>query len=127
MKLRIKGNSLRFRLSCSDLARLLKAGQIEETIRFVPGDDAKLTYALECSVARDKVSMRYQPGKVTTVLSFEAVHRWSACDQVGLYCKADFGTGKVLELSVEKDFACRDGNDVDNADTFPNPNFSAVC
>ena len=34
MKLRIKGNSLRFRVSPSELMRLLESGRLEESIRF---------------------------------------------------------------------------------------------
>jgi hypothetical protein len=34
MKLRAKGNSLRFRVSRSELSRLMQTGRIEETIQF---------------------------------------------------------------------------------------------
>ena len=30
-------------------------------------------------------------------------------------------------LRVEKDFACLDGINADNEDTFPNPNIGMVC
>lgn len=127
MKLRIKENSLRFRVSRSDLARLMQIGKIEETIRFAPEPDATLTYALECSSAQKEMSVRYRAQKVTVLLSLEDARRWSEGDEVGLYCACDFGDGEVLEIMVEKDFACLDGTDAGNEDTFPNPNHGVVC
>ena len=47
MKLRIKGNSLRLRVSRSEFTRFLSQSRIEETIHFGPGPEAKLTYGLE--------------------------------------------------------------------------------
>ncbi len=47
MKLRIKGNSLRLRVSPSEVARLLETGRIEETIHLSSDQNASLTYALE--------------------------------------------------------------------------------
>jgi len=47
MKLRIKGNTLRVRVSRSEVARLLAADLLEETIYFTPEPTAKLTYALQ--------------------------------------------------------------------------------
>ena len=36
----------------------------------------------------------------------------------------DIGT---LALLIEKDFACLDGSEADNEDTFPNPNDGTSC
>ena len=127
MKLRIKENSLRYRVSRSDLVRLMQSGRIEETIRFAPQPDATLTYALECSSAQKEMSVRYQAQKVTVLLSLEEARRWSEGDEVGLYCKCNIGEREVLELMVEKDFACLNGADADNDDAFPNPNHGVVC
>lgn len=126
MKLRIKGNSLRYRVSRSELSRLMQTGRIEETIQFTQENHAKLTYALESSLEQHAMSVRYGPQEVTVIISSEEARRWSAGDQVGLYLDCRAGEG-VLELMVEKDFACLDGKDADNEDTFPNPNHGATC
>lgn len=47
MKLRIKGNSMRFRVSRSEVARLLAADPLVETIQFAPEAGAMFTYALQ--------------------------------------------------------------------------------
>jgi hypothetical protein len=125
MKLRIKGNSLRLRVSPSEMARLLDTGRIEETIYFAAGDGAKLTYALEHRAA-EEISLHYRANEVTVSLSTASVHEWAEGEQVGIYGALDVGHGQ-LELIVEKDFACLDGSDAENADTFANPNQGAVC
>ncbi len=40
MKLRIKGNSVRLRVTRSDLAKLINHGSIEETVYFAPDERA---------------------------------------------------------------------------------------
>ena len=126
MKLRIRGNSLRLRVSRPEMARLLRDARIEETIRFAPQSDAKLVYALEHARADEDISLRYQAGSITIVLSTEAAARWAESNDVGVYGDADTGDGP-LALLVEKDFACLDGDDPHDAEAFPNPNVSSVC
>jgi hypothetical protein len=125
MKLRIKGNSLRLRISQSEMARLLREGRIEETIRFAPAAEAALTYALELGAEEEDVHLEYRPQRVAVVLSTAAAKRWAESDDVGVYGDVDAGEGTVA-LLVEKDFACLDGNDPQDADAFPNPS-AAVC
>jgi len=126
MKLRIKGNSLRLRVSPSEMARLLENGRIEETIRFAPQEGAKLTYALERASTEQEISVRYQAQEVTVVLSTEVTRKWAEGERVGVSGTFDVGHDQ-LALLVEKDFACLDGNDVDNEDTFSNPNSGVIC
>jgi hypothetical protein len=126
MKLRVKGNSLRFRVSPSELARLLEEGRIAETIRFTAQEEAKLTYALEHAAAEEPISARYQPQEVTVVLSTQRARSWAEGDEVGVCGTVRFGSDE-LELIVEKDFACLDGTDEDNKDTFANPKNEVSC
>ena len=49
MKFRINGNSLRLRVTRSELERLVKNARIEETIYFSPDEQSRLTYVLEHS------------------------------------------------------------------------------
>ncbi len=108
------------------MVRLIRAGRIEEAIRFAPEDDAKLTYALEHSAAITEMSVRYRSQEVTIILTTEEALRWSDSDQVGFY--RDFAVrGEVLAVLIEKDFACLDGSDADNADAFENPNLETAC
>lgn len=126
MKLRIKGNSLRLRVAPSEMALLLATGRIEETIHFGLEADARLTYALEQSTSEPALTVRYQPQEVTVVVGEKQALQWAEQDQVGLYAEFAVG-GQRLELAVEKDFACLDKGEEQNADTFPHPKEGAVC
>ncbi len=126
MKLRIKGNSLRLRVSPSELKSLLNTGHIEETIHFAPAQGAELTYALELSDRAPEMVTRYQPQRVTVVVPSQDAQAWAGSDQVGIYGSIPAGDAQ-LEVAVEKDFACLDKADGDNYDAFPNPRQGAVC
>lgn len=125
MKLRIKGNSLRLRVSRSELATLIQSGAIEDTIHFAMAPNAKLTYALRHGSAASEIQVEYLPQQVVVVLPTDVAGRWAASDQVGIYGSSETGAG-ALEIGVEKDFACLDGNPLDD-DAFPNPNAESVC
>jgi hypothetical protein len=126
MKLRIKGNSLRLRVSPSEMTRLLQTGRIEETIRFGPEAGAKLIYALEHSACAPAMAVRYEQNEILVVVSSEDARRWAAGQEAGLYGESGSSPGP-LEIAVEKDFACLDQEEAENENTFPNPNQKAVC
>jgi hypothetical protein len=126
MKLRIKGSSIRLRTVRPEVAQLVNAGRVEETLRFAPGDDAMLTYALVTDTAATEFEVRYQPHEITVVVPAGLARRWASSDEVGMYCEIDLGSAGSLELSIEKDFACLDRSDADNKDTFPHPQLGVV-
>lgn len=121
MKLRIKPNSLRLRVSRSELARLLDGSRVEETIRFSAIHEAKLTYALDSAVQSSPITVQYEPQKVTVILSHDQAAIWGSENEVGVYETLNMGAAGSLEVIVEKDFACLDRSDEDNKDTFDNP------
>lgn len=128
MKIRMKGNSLRLRVARSELARLLKDGRIRETIRFDASPEASFTWSLEAGKAEDaSTAVRYSPGHVAVVVAPAAMRLWQQDEQVGIYARVDAGGEEPLEVIVEKDFACLDGSDSDNKDTFENPNLTVNC
>jgi hypothetical protein len=116
MKLRIKGNSLRLRVSRSELARFLAGEAVAETIRFAAAPEAKLTYALARGTQASAAIVRYQAQEVTVLLSKEQAESWGQDDQVGVYTLVNIAPEGLLELIVEKDFACLDRSDEDNKD-----------
>jgi len=82
---------------------------------------------LESSTGLKAVSVRYLPQDVTVILPEEQVLIWSDVNNVGVYANVDIGEAGVLEIAVEKDFACLDGSDEDNRDTFANPHAGSMC
>jgi hypothetical protein len=127
MKLRIKGNSIRLRVTQSELTKLIATGRIEETIYFTSSAESGLTYALEHAVDAPRTYLRYQPLEVAIILPQNLAQSWAESNQTGIYDSVDLGPQGTLELIVEKDFACLDLSDADNEDTFPNPNADAAC
>ena len=126
MKLRISGNSLRLRVSPSEMMRLLQSGRIEETIWFGAGDADCLTYALERSAQARTTTVRHGPHEVIVTVASHEANLWAEGKDVGLYGEISTRHGP-LEIAVEKDFACLDKDDAANADTFPNPKHGATC
>jgi hypothetical protein len=136
VKLRLQGNSVRLRLMRSEVVRILAGDRVEESIRFSPDPQATLHYSLSMdSTLAEQASVQYAAGSLTVLLSEHAVKLWAADDQVGIYTSLhtgidpgpDTGDGAMLQLSVEKDFACLDRDEKENQDTFKNPQTKHDC
>ena len=127
MKMRIKGNSLRLRISRSEVTQLLKQDRLEDTIHFAPDAGAILIYALEQSPAVDAPTTRYSHNMVTVLIPADQARTWCTTDQVGIEKDIDLGRFGTLTLLIEKDFACLDRSDEENEDTFANPSAASIC
>jgi hypothetical protein len=127
MKIRIKGDSLRFRISRSEVARLLAGDCLEETTHFGPEAGAKFTYALQAEASVSAPAVRYTANRAAVVLPADQTNTWGVTDQVGIAAEVCLGNLGSLALLIEKDFACLDRSDEENPDTFPNPNAGATC
>ena len=127
MKLRIKGDSLRLRISRSEVERLLAGDCLEDTIHFAPEPNAMFTYALREEPSVTRPTVQYAGNKVTILIPPEQANGWGVTDQVGIAEDISLGDIGTLALLIEKDFACLDRSDEDNRDTFSNPNAGATC
>jgi len=127
MKLRIKGASLRLRVSRSEVARLLAGDCLEETTHFAPGPNAKFTYAMKQDPSLTRPTLHCAANTVTVLLPANQATDWATTDQVGIAENISIGELGSLALLIEKDFACLDRSDEDNDDTFPNPNAATTC
>ena len=118
MKLRVRGNSIRLRLSQADLESLLATGAVEERVTFPAG--RSLRYRLESGAGSATADLG--DGGIVVRFPVEAIRRWAQPDEVSLEAEQPLGEGECLKLLVEKDFRClspREGED--DADLFPNP------
>jgi hypothetical protein len=127
MKLRIKGNSLRLRVSRSELERFLQGERVDEMIHFTADSGAYLTYALQFTSQAASVRVQYEPHSMTVLVSEEQAKLWGEENEVGIYTSIDIGNAGLLEVIIEKDFACLDRSDEENADAFANPHAGSVC
>jgi hypothetical protein len=120
MKLRVRGNSIRFRVSRSELDRLVWTGVVEDAVQFGPGRDQRMTYALRRDNHASAVSVDYTPGRILVLIPPAMINRWQNPDQVGISGVHDIGAGEPLSILLEKDFACSErAGAEDDADTFP--------
>jgi len=127
MKLRIKGDSLRLRVSRTEVARLLAGDCLEDTIHFAPEASAKFTYALQQEPSVSRPTVQFAGNKVMILIPADLANEWGVTDQVGIAEDIRLGDIGILALLIEKDFACLDRSEEDNEDTFPNPNVGITC
>jgi hypothetical protein len=112
MKIRIKEQSIRFRLTQSDVKNLHAAGALEEHTDFLTG---RFTYAIEQAEV-ETLSATFENGRITLQIPQEMINKLESTDQVGF--SGNMGT---LKLLIEKDFTCLDNTIEDQSDNYPNP------
>ena len=118
MKLRIRGNSVRLRVSQTELAEIAEAGRAEDAVRL--GPQARLVYRIEVA-PQGPVHARFDGGTLTVIVPRAEVERWLDPAEVALTGSQRVGDGEHLSILVEKDFACLAPRDEDQSDLFPNP------
>jgi hypothetical protein len=119
MKLRIKGDSLRLRLTQGEMRTLAERGAIEDRVSFPGG--AALTYRLRVDDIVNLISVSYASNLIEFLIPRSQAERWCGTDLVTLSAKQPIAGGE-LRLVLEKDWAClapREGED--EADNFPHP------
>jgi hypothetical protein len=117
MKLRIKGNSLRLRVTPSEVKHLLRNGAIREHVQLTPDPRGRLIYAVVNSMSGATITVACQSGDITVSVPDAQLKNWACSEEVGVYA----------DVTIEKDFACLDRSDAANEDTFPNPILTAAC
>ena len=113
MKLRFHNDSLRLRLSQSEVARLKETGRVENTVTFAPGQ--ALAYSIEAGAAA-AVTATFEQGRVRVVVPAAVARQWIDSDQTGVE-----GGGSGLQILIEKDYQCLHKPTPEDADAFPNP------
>lgn len=121
MKLRILDDSIRLRLSQSDVAALGSQGRVIAQTRFGIAGPA-LVYSLSVADDAQHPRARFEGDAIAVELPAEVARQWVETDLVGVSSEQDIGDGQSLTLLIEKDFKCavpRDGEE--NYDGFENP------
>jgi hypothetical protein len=127
MKLRLQSNSIRLRLKQSEVDRFLRTGRVEERIVSGTGDQESLRYLLETNDAISAPKGSISPGSVVVQIPTTDALKWALSDQIGIEGEQAIDSKTSLRIVVEKDFACLDGSEEQNADTFPNPLAGQKC
>jgi hypothetical protein len=107
MKLRLKNDSLRLRLSKSETAHFAETGHLEETIEFGPESFQKLTYTLEAGSETEEVRAVFEDNRLRILVPGETSRDWARTDsQIALEAEQATGREKPLRLLIEKDLGC---------------------
>jgi hypothetical protein len=117
MKIRIKGNSIRIRLTKSEVDIFGSKGFIEEHTEF---GTTQLSYALKQN-NQPNMSAVFENNKVTVLMPTVWAEEWLATERVGYENNIPLPNGKELYVLVEKDFVCLDNTTEDQSDNYPNP------
>lgn len=118
MKLRIKGDSLRLRLTQSEVRSIAQGNFVEEKTWF--SESNALVYSLETSSSLSKVEALFIENRIRVIIPEKQALQWARSEEVAL--KDTFGK---LFILIEKDFAClkpRYNQLEDESDLFTNPN-----
>jgi hypothetical protein len=127
VKLRIKDDSIRFRVPPSGVKTLMATGKLTAQVRFSLSPFRALTYALVLDDAVITLSLEFDEDKITARLPIGETTRWAESNEVAIRSTTELDSSSMLTLLIEKDFACLDLSDEENKDTFPNPNHGQVC
>ncbi len=119
MKIRIKGNSIRLRLTKSEVAAFCDKGQCQESVIF---GNRTLTYALLAKEGIETLEATYLADTITVYMRRDIKDTWFTSDRVGYSTEAEGKTSGQLSILVEKDFTCMDDSLEDQSDNYPNPN-----
>jgi hypothetical protein len=122
MKLRIRGNTLRLRLTRPEVDELAERGEVRDGIAFGVAAADRLGYSLVTSDDATAPCAALSSKGITVTLPKALARDWAFSDTVGIGAEQSIGAGEALRILVEKDFAClkpREGED--DGDAFPNP------
>jgi len=123
MKLRIRGNSLRLRLTKSEVAEIGAGGAVEETVDCGGEPPQRFIYALVPTDDVENLTAVFDAGRITVFIPKASVGEWSRTNQIGIEAEKSIGDdGRTLRILIEKDFTClepRAGEE--DADAFAHP------
>ncbi|MBT8077426.1 MAG: hypothetical protein KJO31_02570 [Gammaproteobacteria bacterium] len=120
MKLRIRDNSIRLRLTRSEVDTVNDDGLVSATVPFAGG--VRFDYVLESSPACVKPVAQFSNNSLTVRLPQKEVRDWATSEAVSIASEQLLDDGGSLNILVEKDFAClapREGED--ESDMYPHP------
>jgi len=125
MKLRTTSNSIRLRLSQTDVRNFAERGFVEETLQIDRATGQKLTYKLQRDERAEQLTASFENNCLSIYMPTAMAIAWARSDQVGVEAP---GMSDGPSILVEKDFAClkpRAGDE--DTDSFPNPEANSHC
>jgi hypothetical protein len=119
LKLRIHDNSIRLRLSRSEVERFAATGHLTEALEFGGVSDFK--YTLEASESQQHINATHSPNGIRILVPRTLAYEWTRSDQVGISGEQPLPSDRVLQILIEKDFKCIHKSAEGDEDAYPNP------
>ncbi len=120
MKLRIRDNSIRLRLTRTEVETVRADALVRGRVRFAGGNT--FDYILESSPATVNPEAHISNNALTVRIPESEILQWSTTEQVSISAEQILHGGEPLKILIEKDFTClapRDGED--ESDMYANP------
>lgn len=124
MKIRIRGNSIRYRLDKNDIDVLKETDRLEEhtwigahTLHF-------------CIRSRNNIvqpAIKLEGSGIHLSVPSPVIEKWIGSDETGFNFDIINPDGSALKILVEKDFKCLTVRDEDDSAAFENPNAGKNC
>ncbi|MEL7118934.1 MAG: hypothetical protein AAFO07_05820 [Bacteroidota bacterium] len=125
MKIRIKDNSVRLRLSQSEIRQLKELGKVVSTIQFSPYVYSTMTYRIVKSEAKH-IKATFSNNRITISVPKAQIDEWANSSLVSIKYEKDISDSQVLRILIEKDFKCLTVRPSENEeDLFPHPKVNA--
>lgn len=118
MKIRIKGASLRLRLSRPEVETLILQGEVTETTPFPAGS---FQYTLRRVHEGAAIDAGFAEGTIVVTVPSALTAGWDGDDRVGFDAHVPLPGGSSLYVLIEKDFQCLDDTGEDQSLNYPNP------
>lgn len=119
MKIRIKGNSIRLRLSKIDVQSLKVAGSVTE--KTIVAGEEQFVYTLMVADSAVAVGASFKDGKLTVWLPSTEAAILTDTTEMGRYSTQENGEPGGLSITIEKDLQCLENTNEDQSDMYDNP------
>lgn len=117
MKIRIKENSVRFRLTPTEVKHFCEEGYIEKTTQF---STTTFTYGVKQKPI-ETLQVDFNGNAIMLHVPERFAKGWYDNNIVGIDHHVELSDGSTFFLLLEKDFACLDNTHEDQTDKYPNP------
>ena len=118
MKLRIKGNSIRIRLSKTEVDELVSGTTLSDATNF---SNSRFGYEVRRISDGDSLTASYENNLITLFVPGKLLADWPTNSVVGFESMMPLQNSGHLHLLLEKDFKCVDNTVEDQSDFFDNP------
>lgn len=118
MKIRIRDNSVRFRLTKSEVLQLASKKRMES---FTEIAEKTFVYKVLSKTNAAKMSIVFEADGIILTVPDDLLKKWPSNDEIGFYGEQINKSGSLTKLMLEKDFVCLDETEEDQSDNYENP------